>query len=238
MARKAIHAAGGIVVRGGGARPRIAIVRRSKDDRWVLPRGKLKRDESPLAGARREAVEETGHRVHVHEFLGAITYTVRGQPKVVQFWRMRAAAQPSHDLTKDIAAVKWLPLAKAVRRLSFSLERLFLLSVAPHALKPGRRGARRKPAGVKVKSRRRVAAKGSRKTSAKAAAKHAAKNSNKLRSSKTRLSKGRTRKRRTRPRKARRAASRHIGRATAAHGPVVRAERRGILQRVLGRLGR
>ena len=222
MARKAIHAAGGIVVRGGGARPRIAIVRRSKDDRWVLPRGKLKRDESPLAGARREAVEETGHRVHVHEFLGAITYTVRGQPKVVQFWRMRAAAQPSHDLTKDIAAVKWLPLAKAVRRLSFSLERLFLLSVAPHALKPGRR----------------VAAKGSRKTSAKAAAKHAAKNSNKLRSSKTRLSKGRTRKRRTRPRKTRRAASRHIGRAAVARGPVVRAERRGILQRVLGRLGR
>ena len=64
MARDPIHAAGGIVVRGG-AQPRIAVVQRSKDDAWVLPRGKLERDENPAAGARREAVEETGHRVKV-----------------------------------------------------------------------------------------------------------------------------------------------------------------------------
>ena len=147
MARKAIHkaiqAAGGIVVRGR-ARPRVAVVQRSKDDRWVLPRGKLKRDENPRAGARREAVEETGHRMRVHEFLGAIAYTVRGQPKMVQFWRMQAAAQPSRDLTKDIAAVEWLTLAAAVRRLSFALEKLFLRSVGRRALKRGKRSARRK----------------------------------------------------------------------------------------------
>ena len=81
------HAAGGIVVRNG-ARPLIAIVQRAKDELWVLPRGKLKRDENPLAGARREVVEETGHRVRVREFVGAITYRARGRPKVVQFWRM------------------------------------------------------------------------------------------------------------------------------------------------------
>ena len=55
MARETIHAAGGIVVRGG-AQPRIAVVQRSKDDAWVLPRGKLERDENPARGARREAV--------------------------------------------------------------------------------------------------------------------------------------------------------------------------------------
>lgn len=43
MARDPIHAAGGIVVRGG-TQPRIAVVRRSKDAAWVLPRGKLERD--------------------------------------------------------------------------------------------------------------------------------------------------------------------------------------------------
>ena len=59
MASKIIHAAGGIVVRGG-ARRRFAVVQRSKDGSWVLPRGKLKRNERPIAGARREAVEETG----------------------------------------------------------------------------------------------------------------------------------------------------------------------------------
>jgi len=126
----------------GGARPRIAVVRRSKDDRWVLPRGKLKRDENPIAGAKREAVEETGHRVQVHEFLGAITYSARGRPKLVQFWRMLAAERPSYDLTEDITEVRWLPLSAAIRRLSFPLEKLFLRSVW-RALR--RRRQRRKP---------------------------------------------------------------------------------------------
>ena len=82
MAGKTIHAAGGIAVRNG-ARALIAVVQRSKDERWVLPRGKLKRDENPVVGARREVVEETGHRVQVYEFLGAISYRVRGRSKLV-----------------------------------------------------------------------------------------------------------------------------------------------------------
>ncbi len=163
MARKAIHAAGGIVVRGG-ARPLVAVVQRSKDERWVLPRGKLKRHENPRAGARREVMEETGHRVRVHEFLGAIGYTVRGQRKLVQFWRMQAAAQPSRDVTKDIAAVDWLPLAAALRRLSFPLEKLLLLGVGRRALTRRKRAARRKAQtsrirAAKAKSRRRRAGK-------------------------------------------------------------------------------
>lgn len=136
--KKPIQAAGGIVVRKG-ARPLIAIVQRSKDDRWVLPRGKLKLKERPVIGARREVVEETGHRVEVREFLGAITYRAQGRPKVVQFWHMRAAKRPSHDLMKDIAAVQWLPLAAAVRRLSYPLEKLFLRTAGRLALKRRRK---------------------------------------------------------------------------------------------------
>src|ERR1039458_7979678 len=128
MARKTIQAAGGIVVRDGAHR-RIAVVQRSKDERWVLPRGKLERGENPAAGARREVVEETGHRVKVHEFLGAITYRARGRPKVVQFWRMQAYERPSRDIMKDIAAVEWLPLAAAGPRVSYPLEKLVLRHV-------------------------------------------------------------------------------------------------------------
>ncbi len=143
MARKPIQAAGGIVVRSG-ARPLVAVVQRSKDERWVLPRGKLERNEDPAAGARREAVEETGHRVKVHEFLGAITYRTSGRPKVVQFWRMHAAARPSRDVMKDILAVEWLPLSAAVRRLTYPLEKLFLQSVGRRVLKRHRRKAARR----------------------------------------------------------------------------------------------
>jgi 8-oxo-dGTP diphosphatase len=138
-----IHAVGGIAVRQG-ARPRLAVVQRSKDRLWVLPRGKLRADERPIAGARREVVEETGFRVEVCEFLGVVTYEVRGRPKVVQFWLMQAEAEPSFELMKDIVAVKWLSLAAAVKRLSYQVEKLFLTGVGRHALRQGGRPQRRK----------------------------------------------------------------------------------------------
>lgn len=133
VATKPILAAGGIVVRDG-TRGLFAVVQRSKDNAWVLPRGKLKRDENPVSGARREVIEETGHRVRIYEFLGAITYRAGGRPKVVQFWRMEAEAEPSHALMADISAVEWLPLKAAVRRLSYPLEKLFLRHIGRQAL--------------------------------------------------------------------------------------------------------
>ena len=58
-------------------------------------RGKLRRNERPVSGAGREVVEETGSRVEVFEFLGAITYLAGRRPKVVQFWLMQAAVEQS-----------------------------------------------------------------------------------------------------------------------------------------------
>ena len=156
MAGKTIHAAGGIVVRRG-ARPLIAVVQRAKDERWVLPRGKLKRKESPLAGARREVVEETGHSVDVREFLGVLTYRARGRPKVVQFWHMQASVKPTRDLMKDITAVEWLPLPAAVRRLSYPLEKLFLRNVGRATLRRRRRHSRKTRHASKPKLRRHAA---------------------------------------------------------------------------------
>ena len=91
----------------------------------------------------------------MHEFLGAITYRARGRPKVVQFWRMQAAARPSRDVMKDIAAVEWLPLAAAVRRLSYPLEKLFLHHVGRRVLKRRRRKAARRKTAARRKARHR-----------------------------------------------------------------------------------
>jgi 8-oxo-dGTP diphosphatase len=185
MARKPIQAAGGIVVRDG-ARPRIAVVQRSKDDRWVLPRGKLERNENPAAGARREVVEETGHRVEVHEFLGAMTYRVRGRPKLVQFWRMRAAARASRDVMKDIVAVEWLPLAAAVRRLSYPLEKLFLHHVGRRVLKRRRRKAARRKTGRKTAKARRHRRSARRKTAVRRKTRRQRRRSGKARAARSR----------------------------------------------------
>ncbi len=145
MTGKTVEAAGGIVLRKHAGKL-IAVVQRAKDDAWVLPRGKLKRGEKPIAAARREVVEETGHRVEVHEYLGAITYRAGGRPKVVLFWRMEADTESRHELMPDIIAVDWLPLKAAIRRLSYPLEKLFLRHAVARALKkrpvkPGKAGA-------------------------------------------------------------------------------------------------
>jgi 8-oxo-dGTP diphosphatase len=133
MARAPIFAAGGIVVRGG-REPLIAIVQLRKQGDWVLPKGKLTGSESALAAAKREVLEETGHDVSVHEFLGTMSYDVGGKPKIVQFWRMQAVGGPVRQLMRDVKAVRWLPLEQAVEKLTHSREQVFLANVGPRAL--------------------------------------------------------------------------------------------------------
>ena len=129
-----ILAAGGIVLREG-ARPRIAIVRLRRDKSWVLPKGKLNRGERALAAARREVLEETGHRVSVHGFLGSMLYSVDGRIKIVQFWHMRAIGGPMREPMDDVKAVKWLSLKQAIETLTRPHEKLFLANVGPVAIR-------------------------------------------------------------------------------------------------------
>ena len=133
MARTAVLAAGGIVLRRAET-PLVAVVRLRKRNEWVLPKGKLDNGESPRAAAEREVNEETGHDVAVHEFLGTLVYDSRGGSKVVHFWRMEAGHVPVRKLMRDVKAVEWLPLEDAVDRLSRGYERAFLEQVGPIAL--------------------------------------------------------------------------------------------------------
>ena len=137
-----ILAAGGIVLRGE-RKPQIAVVQLRKMGAWVLPKGKLAAGEDMLAAARREVLEETGHRVSVHEFLGTIAYEAGGRPKVVQFWRMQALPGPTGELMRDVRAVDWLGLDEALERLSHAREQAFLAQVGPPALKAAEQSQRR-----------------------------------------------------------------------------------------------
>lgn len=128
-----ILAAGGIVLRTGDA-PLIAVVLMRKRKDWVLPKGKLNRGESAREAAEREVLEETGHGVRIHEFLGTLAYETNGRPKIVHFWRMEADSAPTRSLMKDISDVDWLPLTEAVERLSRGYEKAFLAEVGPVAL--------------------------------------------------------------------------------------------------------
>jgi 8-oxo-dGTP diphosphatase len=143
-ARTPIIAAGGIVIRTG-ARPLVAVVQRRRDNAWVLPKGKLKPNEKPIAAARREAIEETGSDVRVYEYLGVISYVGGSGPKVTHFWRMQAIGGAAGKPMDDIKAVEWLPLSTAIGRLSLTHEQSFLRNVGRKALKKSRKKARGKP---------------------------------------------------------------------------------------------
>ena len=133
MARTPVLAAGGIVLRRLET-PLVAVVRLRKRHEWVLPKGKLDDGETPRAAAEREVMEETGHAVAVHEFLGTLVYESRSGSKVVHYWRMEAGDAPVRELMRDVKAVDWLPLGDAVKRLSRGYERAFLENVGPIAL--------------------------------------------------------------------------------------------------------
>ena len=83
--------------------PLIAVVRLRKRDEWVLPKGKLDDGETPRDAAEREVLEETGHDVTVHEFLGTLVYESGGRSKVVHYWRMEAGgdAGPRTDARRQ-----------------------------------------------------------------------------------------------------------------------------------------
>src|SRR5438445_1610119 len=133
MARTPVLAAGGIVLRQAKT-PLVAVVRLRKRNEWVLPKGKLDDGETPRAAAEREVNEETGHDVSVHEFLGTLVYESNGRSRVVHYWRMEAGGAPVRELMHDIRAVDWLPLDRAVKRLSRGHERTFLEHVGPNTL--------------------------------------------------------------------------------------------------------
>lgn len=158
MARSPVLAAGGIVLRREDP-ARIAVVRLRKRNEWVLPKGKLDDGETPRAAAEREVLEETGHDVSVHEFLGTLVYEAGGRSKVVHYWRMEAAGDQAYELMDDIRAVDWLPLGDALGRLSRSHERAFLENVGPLAVQAAaharaeRRSKAKQPGVVKRPSR-------------------------------------------------------------------------------------
>jgi 8-oxo-dGTP diphosphatase len=138
-----ILAAGGILVREGPS-PCIAIVRLRGEKSWVLPKGKLNPGERALAAAKREVLEETGHEVSVHEFLGSMSYSTDGKIKIVQFWHMQPIGEPARELIHEVKAVKWLPLKQAIDTLTRAHEKVFLANVGPIALKAARRSGPRR----------------------------------------------------------------------------------------------
>jgi 8-oxo-dGTP diphosphatase len=98
---------------------------------WALPKGLIDRGESPAETAVREGYEETGVRPRLGPKLGDVryVYTWQGERvfKIVSFHLAYATGgrigEVPAGMEREVAEVRWLPLADAPRLLAYKGER-------------------------------------------------------------------------------------------------------------------
>ncbi|MFH9234721.1 NUDIX hydrolase [Streptomyces globisporus] len=114
-----IRAAGCVLWRRGpdGGGVEVCLVHRPKYGDFSFPKGKLKRDEEPLAAAVREVLEETGHHCAPGPRLPTAHYMVDGRPKEVAYWAAEATGG-SFTANDEVDRILWLAPDAARARLT------------------------------------------------------------------------------------------------------------------------
>jgi 8-oxo-dGTP diphosphatase len=114
-----VRAAGGVLVRDGGAGPEVAVIHRPKYEDWSLPKGKLDGDEGFEQAARREVREETGMEAELGPELSPVSYRDRkGRTKLVRYWLMRPT-EGKFEPGSEVDELRWLDPDSAAELLSY-----------------------------------------------------------------------------------------------------------------------
>ena len=116
--------AGGVVYRRGESGIEILIGKASSTQRWVLPKGLVKRGEAYEDAALREAEEETGVRARLIAPLGdpeRYIYTARGVRvfKEVHYFLMEYVEGSERDHDFEMDEVRWAPIDEALSLLAY-----------------------------------------------------------------------------------------------------------------------
>ena len=130
-----IRAAGGILQRVTPRGDEVLIVYRKRYQDWSLPKGEVKDGESFQEAALREVAQETGCSCQLGNYLGTISYSDHGTPKVIMFWKMTVLEERPVLEAEETAEVAWMPLPAAIQKLSQSQEKA-LLSRLSNAVRP------------------------------------------------------------------------------------------------------
>ena len=131
-----IKAAGGILQRTSPRGDEVMVVYRRRHQDWTLPRGKVKDGESFQEAAVREVLEETGCSCRIGNYLGTISYSAGGVPKVVLFWKMNVTDDRGSFNADEISEAVWLPIPAAIERLSYAQEKALLSRLSSSTKQP------------------------------------------------------------------------------------------------------
>ena len=105
----------------------IVLVHRPAYDDWSFPKGKLHDEESELEAALREVEEEIGVACRVGSDLGTISYVdARMRPKTVRYWAMTVADGDSIVAANEVDEARWVDVADAGSRLTYTHDRKLL----------------------------------------------------------------------------------------------------------------
>ena len=97
----------------------IAVIHRPRYDDWSIPKGKVENNESHIATAYREVLEETGYTSTFGPEVGSVVYKLEGGPKEVRYWAAQA-----HDVAEgkpspeEVDQLEWLSPKLAKERLT------------------------------------------------------------------------------------------------------------------------
>lgn len=131
-----IKAAGGILQRSTPRGDEVMVVYRKRHQDWTLPRGKVKDGESFQEAAMREVQEETGCSCRIGNYLGTISYSDNGVPKVVLFWKMSFLEDNGTKNNDEIGEALWLQVPAAIERLTHAQEKALLSRVGSLSRQP------------------------------------------------------------------------------------------------------
>lgn len=85
--------AGAIVVKGNRRRRRVLLVTNKEKDRWIFPKGTVKKKESSEEAAEREAEEESGIKGRVVAYVGATEYEEDGKVIRVDYFLLAGGSE-------------------------------------------------------------------------------------------------------------------------------------------------
>jgi len=128
ISKKVVYA-GGVVLWKHDNDIFICIVKRRNKGVWILPRGRIEKNEHMEETVIREIKEETGIEATIIKKIGIISYSFYSSKdkvtynKVVHFYLLRLDKQEDFVPNQEIEEKLWVPLNKAKEILSYEAEK-------------------------------------------------------------------------------------------------------------------